>query len=402
MNRQLTALFCALEAVLVVAVGVAIPLFPATLLWGIHFGLEIEWIVFWRAAVDTWLLGHGVDVTVTLDAATVTQLGFPAAGVPFTLTIALLGFSLLSVLLGVRAGRRIAQTRHRALGALVSLGTFGLVSLLLTLSALHPVARPSLVQGTLLPSLVFALGLAIGMYRAGVRPQWPAHRIRHWVMTWPSTVRSMLMVALRGGVAAAAAVMLCAAVLCAGAIAFSYASVITLYESLHTEVLGGVTITLGQLALLPNLVVYTASWLVGPGFALGTGSSVSPLATQLGPIPAIPVLGALPTGQLVFGFVGLLVPLVTGFVVGAVLASSARRGRERVMAALGVGLVGGVILGMLAWASAGAVGPGRLQDVGPNPLAVGAWAALELAVAALAGLSASLRRRPAEEQRAQR
>jgi hypothetical protein len=177
----------------------------------------------------------------------------------------------------------------------------------------------------------------------------------------------------------------------------SYAEVITLYEGLHGEVLGGVALTLGQLALLPNLVIWTASWLVGPGFAIGTGSSVSPLGTDLGPIPAIPVLGALPPSDLAFGFVGLVVPLAVAFLVGAVLGPRVRHeldGPPLVLAGVLAGVVGGVLLGLLAWASAGAAGPGRLVDVGPNPWAVGGWAALEFALALTAGLFASRRRSP--------
>ena len=399
MNRQLTALFAAFEAILVVAIGVAIPLVPLTLLWGIQYGLAIDWAVFWRVSVDTWLLGHGVDITMTLDPVTAAQLGLPAAGAPFTLTIALLGFALLTVLLGVRAGRRVAETRFRLLGELVSLTTFALASFAVTFTALHADARPSLVQGTLLPTLVFAVGMAIGVRRTRNLQDDRGSSIRDWINDWPAPVRDVVTTALRGGAAAAATVFTLAAVLTAAAILVSYARIITLYESLHTEVLGGVTITLAQLALLPNLIIYTASWLVGPGFALGTGSAVSPLDTQLGPIPAIPVLGALPPGALAFGFVGLLVPVVTGFLVGAILGPGARRKlgrRDLAIVAVGIGLVGGVILGLLAWASTGAAGPGRLQDVGPNPLAVGGWATLELGLAAMVGLFASLKRSSAK------
>ncbi len=405
MNRQLTALFAAFEAILVVAIGVAIPLVPLTLLWGIQYGLAIDWAVFWRVSVDTWLLGHGVDIAMTLDPVTAAQLGLPTAGEPFTLTIALLGFALLTVLLGVRAGRRVAETRFRILGELVSLSTFTLASFLVTLTAQHPDVTPSLVQGTLLPTLVFAVGHVIGVRRTRKLQDDRGSSIRDRINNWPITIREGVITALRGGAAAAAAVVTLAAVLTAAAILVSYARIITLYESLHTEVLGGVTITLAQLALLPNLVIYTASWLVGPGFALGTGSAVSPLATQLGPVPAIPVLGALPPEALPFGFVGLVVPVVAGFLVGAVLGPGARGTfgrRELALVAVGVGVVGGVILGLLAWASTGAAGPGRLQDVGPNPFAVGGWAALELGLAAMAGLFASLKSSSAIDEALQR
>jgi hypothetical protein len=392
-NRQLTALFAALEALLVVAIGIAIPLAPLTILWGVQFGFALDWTAFWRASVDIWLIGHGVDTTFTLDPTLAAGLGLPAAGEPVVVTIAALGFALLTILLGVRAGRRVAETRYRLIGEIVALAAFAVASFVVTFSALDPLARPSLVQGTILPTLVFALGLAIGVRMTGEDPT--RHRIHDWIDTWPLDVRTAVVTALRGGTAAAAAVILAASLVLTLAILASYARIITLYEGLHTEVLGGIAVTLGQLAFLPNFVIWTASWLVGPGFAIGTGSVVSPIGTQLGPIPAIPLLGALPTGDLPFGFVGLVIPIAAGFLVGAILGPTVRRvlsGPALVVTALGMGIVGGVILGLLAGFSAGAAGPGRLQHVGPDPWIVGGLAALELSIAALIGLVTTLRK----------
>ena len=75
MNRRLTALFAAAEALLVLGVGLAIPLAITTVLWATHFGFAPEWTVFWRAAADVWLLGHGVDVTFTLDPVLAALVG---------------------------------------------------------------------------------------------------------------------------------------------------------------------------------------------------------------------------------------------------------------------------------------------------------------------------------------
>ena len=395
MNRQLTALFAAFEALLVIAIGIGIPLVPLTILWGAQYGFAIDWTAFWRASVDLWLVGHGVDITMVLDPATAASLGIPDAGAPVTVTIAALGFALLTVVLGVRAGRRVAETRFRGLGELASLGTFALASFAVTFTSRHPEASPSLWQGTVLPTAVFAIGLAIGVRRTQDDPDAAPRRFRDPTRNWRPDARATVVTALRGGAAAAAGIITLASLATAALIVASYARVISLYESLHSELLGGITITLGQIAFLPNIVIWTASWLIGPGFALGAGSSVSPLGTQLGPVPAIPILGALPPGQLAFGFVGLLVPVVVGFLVGAILGPALKReahGALLVVAGLGVGLVGGVILGLLAWFSAGAAGPGRLAEVGPDPWAVGVAAAIELGVAATIGLLTTVRR----------
>lgn len=440
MNRPLTALFAALEALLVVGIGIGIPLVPLTIMWAAQYGLQIDWLVFWRAAVDIWLLGSGADIRMTLDPAVVTAAGFVGAEAPFVLTIAPLGFALLTVLLGVRAGRRVAETPYRIIGLLASIGTFGVLAFAVTISALHPLARPSISQGTLMPTLVFAIGVGIGWEltrrrlradaarpdatrpdaarpdaarpeagRGGALRAAAATAIAGWndtlhrqfarrILDLPAGIRTGVAAALRGGAIAAAGVVAVASILVAGSLLVSYARIIGLYESVHTGVLGGVALTLGQLTILPNLVIWGVSWLVGPGFAIGTASAVSPLGTHLGPLPAVPVLGALPTGDLGLGFLGLLVPVLAGFLAAVVIRSrmpsvDTRGSFGQVGLGVGIGISAGILLGLLAWSSAGAAGPGRLADVGPNPWLVGAFAALEIGLAAVAGLFAV---RPAE------
>ncbi|MEO6114823.1 MAG: DUF6350 family protein [Pseudolysinimonas sp.] len=400
MTRRLTLLFSAFEALLVVAIGVAIPLVPLTILWAAQFGFGPDWSIFWRGAADIWLIGHGVDVTFTLDPTTATVLGVAGAGAPVKITIALLGFALLTLLLGVRAGERVAETGHRVLGELTTLLVFGAASTVVTMTALNTAARPSLWQGALLPTLVFGIGLFIGVLREGRErdPDAAGSSLRDWIDDWRPQVRAAVGGALRAGAAAVAMTTLVSAVAVALLIAVNYAQVIRLYEALHTEVVGGLALTAGELAFLPNLVIWAASWFVGPGFAIGTGSHVSPLGTALGPVPTIPLLGALPTGDLAFGFAGLLVPVVAGFLAGAAVrpilvraldAADAPHLPGLVVTALGGGVFGGLLLGLLAAVSGGAAGPGRFQQVGPDALAVGLAAALEFAVAIGIGLAAS-------------
>jgi hypothetical protein len=404
MNRPLTALFAALEALLVVAIGVAIPLVPLTVLWAFQYGLQINWIVFWRAAVDVWLLGSGVDVTMTLNPVLATGLGFANAGTPFILTIAPLGFALLTVLLGVRAGRRIGETPFRGVGIAVAIATFAVLSLGVTLSALFAAARASIWQGTLLPTLVFAVGIVIGLAVDKVRPEAtlltastaPADPIRRLSAALSAEQRAIAITAARGGAATAAAIVAASAITVVALLLGNYASIVTLYEAVHAGVLGGISLTVGQIAFLPNLVIWAASWFVGPGFAIGTGSAVSPLGTTLGPIPAVPILGALPhAGVLDWGFLGLLVPVLAGFAIALVVRPRLVRDlgpsagtRAFIVTGLLIGVVGGIVLGLLAWASSGSAGPGRLVDVGPSPWLVGLFGALEIGVAAAIGLIA--------------
>jgi Family of unknown function (DUF6350) len=402
MTRRLTVLFAALEAALGVAVGVAIPLVPLTVVWAAQFGFAPDWLIFWRGAVDVWLLGHGVDVTFTLDAATASGLGLDGADTPVVVTIALLGFALLTVLAGVRAGRRIVESGHRLLGALAAMGTFAGLSLALTLTVLHPMARPSIWQAALLPALAFGIGAGLGMLRADRELDTPRRGpLRRWAATLSIDTRATASAAVRAGTAAVALVFVASAVAVGARLVLGYADIIRLYEALHTEVVGGVAVTALQLALVPDPTVWAAAWFTGPGFAIGTGSHVSPLGTALGPLPALPLFGAIPSADIPLGFAGLLVPVVAGFLAGVAVRPALARALDGVTAAgvlavgLGGGIAGGLLLGLLAWASAGSAGPGRLVDVGPSPWAVGLAVLVELAPAIALGVASGglLRRR---------
>ena len=402
MNRPLTALFAALEALLVVGVGIGIPLVPLTLMWAFQYGLQVDYVVFWRGAVDVWLLGHGADMTFVLDPLVAASTGFAAAGEPTVLTIAPLGFALITLLLAVRAGRRIGETEHRHVGHTVAILAFAVLSLGVTLTALHPAATPSIAQGAVFPTLVFALGIAVGseVSRRRDRPAATGvalSRIMAWIDERQRRLRPAATLALTGGAAASGIILAVSALSVAALIAVSYGQIIAIYEGVQSGVLGGAALTVAQLALLPNLVIWAASWFIGPGFAIGTGSTVSPLGTVLGPVPAVPLLGALPTGETAYGFVGLLVPVLAGFLAAIVLRPRlVRAGLTSYSWLIGTGLAmgvaGGAMLGALSWVSAGAAGPGRLADVGASWLLVGGFAALEIGVpAAIALLVGNLR-----------
>src|SRR5699024_9944393 len=87
---------------------------------------------------------------------------------------------------------------------------------------------------------------------------------------------------------------------------------------LGVDTFGGLLLAVAQLAVAPNLVVWALAWLAGPGFAVGSGTLYSPAEVVSGPLPALPLLGALPTAD---GSGGLLrwapvVVVVAGMVAG--------------------------------------------------------------------------------------
>ncbi|MCU1526476.1 MAG: hypothetical protein JWP75_239 [Frondihabitans sp.] len=397
MNRPLTAVFAALESLLVVGIGVGIPVVALTFLWAFQYGLQVDWGVFWRAGVDVWLVGHGVDLTLTLSKSVATATGIPGAGAPILISIAALGFAVTTLLLGARSGRRLAETRHRAVGSATAIATFAVLSLVVTVSARHPLAEPSVWQGVLLPTLIFAIPLLvtaeINRRRRGAPADPLAAAALRLTSLVPRTARFVTVEAVRVASIVSAIVFAIAGLVVAFRLLTHYASIVSLYEGAHAGLLGGLALTIGQIALIPNAIAWTASWFVGPGFALGTGSSVSPLGTTIGPLPAVPFLGALPTGSPSLGFLGILVPVVAAFVATTLLRPSLQRrlGADdsivsRIAIGVASGVVTGLIVGFVAGVSAGSAGPGRLAEIGPNGLVVGAFAALEVAVPAVLAL----------------
>jgi hypothetical protein len=403
MNRTTVAMLAALEALITVAIGIGISLVPLTSLWAVDSGFAVDWTLYWRGAVDIWLLGNGVDIEVTLPAAVVAATGLAAAADPFFVTIAPLAMTAFTVIMGARAGIRAAATRYWQSAVASALATVLVLNALAALSSLSETLRPSLIQALLLPGLVYAVGLTIGVVRGRHRiPATHGGAVGRLLSRMQDRLderfdrfdRAVAAAALRGGLAAATGILGLSAVLLALLIMMNFGLITSLYQGAQLGVVGGAATTLAQIAFVPNLVVWTSSWLIGPGFALGAGSAISPVSTVVGPIPGLPILGAVPSGTFAFGFLGLLVPVLIGYAAAVLVRPrlvAALGGRSIVRrllaAAAGIGLVAGVVLGLLAWFSSGAIGPGRLAIVGPSPWLVGLFAAVEVAIAAAIGMA---------------
>ena len=67
-----------------------------------------------------------------------------------------------------------------------------------------------------------------------------------------------------------------------------------LSEVLSPGFVGGLLLILLQLLYLLNAVIWAFSYIAGPGFAIGADTLVAPTGVQLGTVPSLPMLGALP------------------------------------------------------------------------------------------------------------
>lgn len=198
---------------------------------------------------------------------------------------------------------------------------------------------------------------------------------------WPGWVR-----ALPRAVVAAQLVLLVAgaAVLVSGLVRH-LDRVTALHQALDPGVVGSIALLFAQLAWLPNALAWAGAYALGAGFAIGPGSVVAPAGTELGLLPGLPLLGALPaTGP---GSPALLAWLAAGAVAGALAAFLVVRYRSelRFDAASLVGGLAGVLAALvfvtLAWATGGDLGTVRLTGLGPRlgPLLVIAGSTLGLA-----------------------
>jgi hypothetical protein len=418
MRRTTIALLAALEATVSTLIGYGVALVPLMLLWAIAFGLAAPIDAFFRAAADVWLLGHGVDVAFRLDAVTAAGVGLPGADEPFTVTIALLGFAVLTFAFGLRIGRRASEGGNPVVGASAAVVTVGVLGGTMGLLAASEVATPSPWQSVALPALVMAAGALVGVARAFARRGWATDAttsaVRGWIERMPPVALDGIRAAVRVGVGAAFGVIAVAAGLLTVRILLDHAAIVGLYQALGAGVDGDATLTVVQLALVPNAVMWAAAWLLGPGFALGAGTTVSPSVTLIGPVPGLPLLGALPPEGAPLGVLWLALPVLLGFAGAIAVAASVPVHEEapwwaNLAAGLGAGLVAGALLGVLAAWSGGAAGPGRLSDVGPDALLVAASAAASVGVGAVAGVFAARARArnaidadPREESREER
>ena len=131
-------------------------------------------------------------------------------------------------------------------------------------------------------------------------------------------------------------------------------TVTALNAALDPGVAGGIALLLAQLAVVPNALVWAASYGLGSGFALGAGSVVAPAGTELGIQPGLPLLGALPAAGP--GDPALLWWLASGVLAGAVAAGIVVRSRPAVEARRrlpGRGTGGGAGRRSLRWSGLG-------------------------------------------------
>ena len=327
-----------------------------------------------RLSLSIWLLGHGVPL-VTADQR--------VSLVPLAITT-LAAWRVARA--GLHASRAIGAHRHAAIRpAVVAAAAVALAYAGLGWVAGAFARTPAIAVSPTRAALTLgAFGLAVASLGALA-----GHGgLRQRVAALPVP----LVDAVRTGIIAVLLVLAAGAATAGVALALRGPEATDLLGSYRAGVLGQAGITVVCLAYAPNLAVWTASYLLGPGFAVGAGTLVSPGAVTLGPLPALPVLAGLPSGPAT-GFAGFLiaVPVLAAVAAGWLLARRRMRGavsvdwRGLLVAAAGSGPVAGLLAAIVALVSSGGLGTGRLATLGPVSWRVGLFTAGAVAIGALLG-----------------
>ncbi len=373
---------------------------PVVLAWVLDSDGRGTWLQAVRFSLGLWLLAQHGGLVVDGGHVGLVPLGLtlaPAAACWF-------GGRRLSRVLDPRA-EAIAAGATRSAPAwppAVALAAFAaayctavaFAALLADMPGLHPIGLQAVLGAAVVSSVGVTLGAAAYRYRGPV-----AALVRLVTFLPPSVARWCAPAAVAVAVQVAAAGVLLAVLLAAG-----NGRVLDLHRALQPGVAGGAVLTLGQALLVPNLVLWTAAALTGPGFAVGAGSWVTLSSAKLAALPALPVLGALPApGRLPVAALALLaVPVAAGALAGTLLARCYDRGmpaarvpsgpwdqtdlpargvpwRRQVADVAGVAVLAGSSMAALAWLSGGPAGPGRLAQTGPVPWLTGTAFAVEVA-----------------------
>jgi hypothetical protein len=312
-----------------------------------------------RVGALGWLMGHGSGVRIE---------GIAITAVP-------LGITLLAAWAVWRIGQRVGDSisghgpnadaiadgeRDWTVPAALALFTAGYVvtAVVTATLAATPATDPSTPRVVLM-SLLLCVGvggpaLAIGSGRAAI-----------WAAGLPPVVRA-------AGLGCRRILQLwlaVAAVAFVAAFVVDFGTAANVMSQLHTDAGDVALLSAISLLVVPNAVTWSGAYLLGPGFTVGAATLVTPNAVALGPLPMFPLLAALPDDGDTPGWTLWLValPVLVGL-VGAAWAQRRQpttRWEEGALRGCAGGVLAGIGFGLLAAVAGGAVGPGRMRDVGP-------------------------------------
>jgi len=230
-----------------------------------------------RGAVWIWLGAHHLPF----------QLALPPTSLPGYLTYLPIGGIVLPLLV-------IRATFNRAIDRLQ--GDF------------HDINGVRLIFSGMYAALLTALAFFSGS--TAVTPQWYLAPIFGFLLALVATLSAGYRVnpsrSLRLALRITAIFMGAALMVTALLLILNFTQVKNITISLQPGFFGGLLLLVLNVFYLPNAAVATAAYFSGTGVAVGAGTIVSPWWYQLGQIPALPLLGILPTSRHPLALFGVL------------------------------------------------------------------------------------------------
>ena len=306
-----------------------------------------EWTQMLEAASGAWLAGLGLAPTV--DGVTISLLP--------------IGFAILPLLGLVAAGRwateasavaRRGEAVTVAFAAAAAFAVTGAVIAALSQALAVPLTRAGLVCA----AVAFTVTLLAIMQRAGLLS----------MRALPVLARD----AIAAACGALAVLTALSAALLALAVIVNVDGVTSLLVELDPGLSGAILLAVLTLGYLPNAIVWTMAYVIGPGVTIAVGTEVSAYADPAtAALPGFPLLAALPADTPP-GAMALPVMVVgAGALAGLLLRRRTQVGLHGAMAGALAGAVVGVAIGLLGWLTSGSLGTTSLQGLGPAPLTIG-------------------------------
>ncbi|MFE0421026.1 DUF6350 family protein, partial [Streptomyces sp. NPDC058953] len=334
-----------------------------------------------RVAASLWLLAHGTEL---VRSDTLYGAVAPIGLTPLLLVLVpavLLHRASRDPLIPDPDGRRPRPSTYGAICAVTA--GYLLVGVVATAYAAGGAIAPDPFSAVGHLLLVAPVAAAAGAWTANGRPWGPPPR------RLPDAVRIRLARAALPGGRAGAAVRTAAAgsaVLVGGgallvAVSLVWHADATQDSFLHLSDVwsGRLAVLLLGVVLVPNAAVWAASYGLGPGFAVGTEATATPLALYGDPaLPPFPLVAVVP-GEgpgTWLNWSAMVVPVAAGLAVGwfgaerrgaggpGITGGSVRR-RDTVLDTLLGAVLCAVAAAMLAAAAGGPLGAGRLAEFGP-------------------------------------
>ena len=314
---------------------------PVLVLWLGSPDLALPWPRMLEAVGTAWLAVQGLAVVV--------------AEVP--LTVLPVGLVVVTAGLAVLAGRWAA--RRSAVGspgeALAVAGATAAGYAIVAAAVATATGAVPAGQAIAVTAAVTAVAAAAGALGASGQRSVLLARI-------PAPVRA----GIAGGTCGALALVALAAALVAVAIVARSHEVGAIVTALAPDLAGFPALVALSLGYLPVLLGWAVAYLLGPGFTLGAGTSISPLgADPVAAIPAFPLFAVIPDSAPAVVAALPASVIVVGALMGLVLRRRGMVGWAGIAPALGsVGVAAALIAGLLAL-SRGSLGSGRLAEIGP-------------------------------------